>query len=193
MITACVYSELSLHEKLGMFNTLNRNYLVFLLFLYVHHLFITNILYFIKFMNHFNEPVMNIIINVSLKKGIKIMFIPTLFQRSLKFAINKICCIAFFKIIDRPEVSSNTTQLQLIEGHNCTLECKVTAANPYSSITWKWFRTDIPNTVLYNRSTYTIHSIKRDKSGSYSCTASNSIGQSKAVEIYLDVQCKFFL
>ena len=94
---------------------------------------------------------------------------------------------------DKPEVRSNTTNpYKVIEEHTATFVCILTAANPNTGIMWKWIKTDSPNTALYSgpSSNYTISNVQRDKRGSYSCTATNSVGTSEAVTIDVDVQCK---
>lgn len=89
--------------------------------------------------------------------------------------------------------SSVSSPYRVIEGQTAVLGCTVTDANPYTSILWKWFRTDSLTDLLYNGPRFVIHKIQRDRSGSYSCTASNFIGTSEAANAYLDVQCKYFL
>lgn len=89
--------------------------------------------------------------------------------------------------------SSVSSPYRVIEGQTAVLGCTVTDANPYTSILWKWFRTDSLTDLLYNGSRFVIHKIQRDRSGSYRCTASNFIGTSEAANAYLDVQCKYFL
>ncbi|XP_052720144.1 carcinoembryonic antigen-related cell adhesion molecule 5-like isoform X4 [Crassostrea angulata] len=78
----------------------------------------------------------------------------------------------------------------VIEGQKATLECLVTAANPNTSIIWRWFKTDSPSKVLYNGSIYHVHDIQRNMSGLYNCTASNSVGTAEAVTIAVDVLYK---
>lgn len=89
--------------------------------------------------------------------------------------------------------SSASSPYRVIEGQTAVLGCTVTDANPNTSILWKWFKADSLTDVLYNGSRFVIHKIQKDRSGSYSCTASNSVGTSEAVDAYLDVQCKYFL
>ena len=94
-------------------------------------------------------------------------------------------------LTDKPEVrSSITNPYKVIEEHKATLVCILTAANPNTGFTWKWIKTDSPNTPLHNGPNYTIPNIQREKRGSYSCTATNSVGTSEAVTIDVDVQCK---
>uniref|UniRef100_A0A8W8NFL9 Hemicentin-1 n=1 Tax=Magallana gigas TaxID=29159 RepID=A0A8W8NFL9_MAGGI len=91
----------------------------------------------------------------------------------------------------RPDLTANTpSPYKVIEGEAATLKCRVTAANPNSSITWSWYKTDNPSNVLYNGSTLSIQHIQRDRSGLYHCTASNSVGTSLPVNTLLDVQYK---
>ena len=87
--------------------------------------------------------------------------------------------------------STLPSPFKVIEGQTATLECTVTAANPNTGITWKWFKTDSPNNVLHNEPNYTIPNIQRGRSGSYSCTASNTVGTSEAATVYVNVQCKW--
>ena len=90
-------------------------------------------------------------------------------------------------------MESNTPNpYRVIEGQTATLICTITTANPNTIITWRWIKTDRQATVLHNGPTYTILSIQRGSSGSYSCTASNSVGTSDAATILLDVQCMHF-
>lgn len=91
----------------------------------------------------------------------------------------------------KPEVTSSIPSPYIVtEGHTASLECRVTAANPSSSIVWRWYKTDNPSNVLHNGSTYTIQHVERNRSGSYNCTAINSVGTSFPANIYLDVQYK---
>lgn len=89
-------------------------------------------------------------------------------------------------------ISGTTNPYRVVEGATATLECRVTAANPNSSITWRWYNTENPSTVLQNGPTLSFPNIHRNRSGSYRCTASNSVGTSFAVSNYLDVQCEYF-
>ncbi|XP_061194993.1 MAM domain-containing glycosylphosphatidylinositol anchor protein 1-like [Saccostrea echinata] len=68
------------------------------------------------------------------------------------------------------------------------MTCTVTAANPDTDIRWIWIKTDSPSNVLHTRSTYTIPNIQRERSGTYSCRADNSIGVSSPATIQVDVQ-----
>lgn len=77
------------------------------------------------------------------------------------------------------------------EGETATLECEVAAANPNTSITWKWFNASSLNDVFFNGPKYVIPNIQRNQSGSYSCTANNSIGSSEAITINMDILCKY--
>lgn len=91
---------------------------------------------------------------------------------------------------DRPEVISRVSGLySVVEGQTAALKCVLIGANPNTSITWRWFRTDRPYDDLYYGPNYIISNIQRDMSGSYNCTASNSVGTSEAGIINVDVQC----
>lgn len=94
-------------------------------------------------------------------------------------------------MIDKPDV---ITRMQgpysVIEGQRATLECLVIAANPKTSIIWRWFKTDSPSNVLYIGPIYHVHDIQRNMSGSYSCTAINSVGKAVAVTIAVNVLCE---
>ena len=95
-------------------------------------------------------------------------------------------------LIDKPEVKYNTSSpYSVIEGETATLMCTVTDANPNTHITWRWIKTDSPNMVLHNGPNYTISNIQRGRSGSYNCTASNTVGTSEPATINVDVQCKY--
>lgn len=97
-------------------------------------------------------------------------------------------------MIDKPEVTSSTlSPYKVTEGKTATLGCILTDANPNTSIVWKWFKTDSSSIVLYDGPIFKIANIQRDKSGSYSCTAGNSVGTSVAVTIYVDVQCECYI
>lgn len=101
---------------------------------------------------------------------------------------------SIFVLIVKPEVTSLTPNpYRVLEEQTATLSCVVLDANPNTSIAWRWFRAESPHNVLYNGSTYTIPSIQRTMSGSYSCIASNSVGKSEAVSILVDVLCKCLL
>ncbi|XP_061194992.1 B-cell receptor CD22-like [Saccostrea echinata] len=90
----------------------------------------------------------------------------------------------------RPEVNLTTilSPYRIVEGQTATMTCTLTAANPNSDIRWSWIKTDSPSNVLHTRSTYTIPNIQRERSGTYSCRADNSIGVSSPATIQVDVQ-----
>lgn len=95
-------------------------------------------------------------------------------------------------LIDIPEVTSSTPSHYIVtEGQMATLKCTLIDANPRTNITWKWFKTDSLTGILHNGPTFNISNIHRDKSGSYNCTAGNSVGISIAATIEVDVQCKY--
>lgn len=96
-----------------------------------------------------------------------------------------------YVFIDKPDVITRMpSPYRVIEGQKATLECLVTAANPNTSIIWRWFKTDSPSNVLYNGSICHVHDIQRNMSGLYNCTASNSVGTAEAVTITVDVLCE---
>lgn len=78
----------------------------------------------------------------------------------------------------------------VVEGQTVALLCAVIDANPITNITWRWFRTDRPYDGLFFGPNYTISNIQRNMSGSYNCTARNSVGTSEADVIKVDVQCE---
>ena len=93
--------------------------------------------------------------------------------------------------VDKPDVRSSPSSLYRVrEGETATLSCTVTDANPNTGITWRWFRIDSPNNVLHNGPSYILPNIQRGRSGSHSCTASNTIGTSEAATVNVNVQCK---
>jgi hypothetical protein len=93
---------------------------------------------------------------------------------------------------DKPEVTISTASpYQVEEKRTATMVCSVSDANPNTDITWRWVKTDSPSNVLHSETTYTIYNIQRAASGTYSCTASNSIGTSIPVTVEVDVQCKY--
>lgn len=89
--------------------------------------------------------------------------------------------------------SGTSNPYRVREGETATLMCTVTDANPNNNITWRWFQTDRLDTNLNNGHTYTIPNIQRERSGSYSCTASNNAGTSDPASIIVDVQCMYFI
>lgn len=80
-----------------------------------------------------------------------------------------------------------------MEGQTAILKCRKTAANPDTILTWKWFNTASPSNILHHGPNFTIFNIQRNKSGSYNCTAENSVGTSEAIKIDVDVLCKYFI
>ena len=101
------------------------------------------------------------------------------------------CSFEEFLFLDKPEIRSiPLSSHEVLEGQTATLRCALTDANPNTNIKWRWIKTDNPHTVIHIEPNYTIHDIPRVRSGSYNCTASNTVGTSKAVTIDVDVQCK---
>lgn len=95
-------------------------------------------------------------------------------------------------MIVKPEIKSLTpSPYRVIEGRRASLECSVMTANPNTNITWRWFKTDRPEHALHTGPNYTIQNVGRMESGTYNCTASNSVGFSVPVKVDLDVQCKY--
>lgn len=95
-------------------------------------------------------------------------------------------------MIDKPEIKSLTpSPYRVIEGRRASLECSVMTANPNTNITWRWIKTDRPEHALHTGPNYTIQNVTRMESGTYNCTASNSVGISVPVKVDLDVQCKY--
>lgn len=87
--------------------------------------------------------------------------------------------------------SITTSHYSVIEGQNATLECALKAANPNTSIIWRWFRTGSLSDTLSFGSTFKIFNILRNNSGSYNCAARNFVGTSIAATIEVDVLCKY--
>ena len=95
---------------------------------------------------------------------------------------------------DVPEIiSSPGNPYNVREEETATLVCRVTDANPSINISWRWYKADRPETILHNGPNYTIANITRGRSGSYSCTASNTVGTSEPATVNMNVQCNFFL
>lgn len=105
-----------------------------------------------------------------------------------QYFIHKCYCV----LTDKPEIKSITQNpYKVSEGNTAVLQCALTAANPITNIIWEWVKNDGPATVLSQTSNYTIsYSIQRTMSGSYNCTAMNTVGTSAATVIKVDVQCK---
>ena len=93
-------------------------------------------------------------------------------------------------LTDKPEVKSNTSPDAVNEGQTATLMCTLINANPNTSITGRWIKTDSPSTVLHTGPYITIPNIQRGRSGSYNCLATNTVGTSEPATIYVNVQCK---
>eukprot|EP00105_Crassostrea_gigas_P033721 XP_011457195.1 PREDICTED: B-cell receptor CD22 [Crassostrea gigas] len=96
-------------------------------------------------------------------------------------------------VLYRPVVASNvSSSYKVLEGTTAVLRCAVIAANPNTGIMWRWFRTETPIDFefLSYIPIFTISHIHRNMSGSYNCSASNSVGTSEAAVITVDVQYK---
>ena len=78
----------------------------------------------------------------------------------------------------------------MVEGGNLTLQCKVTAANPKSNITW--YSVTVNNTVLSYGVNLTFSRISRSDAGQWDyCVVGNGIDQAVTSRIStIDVQCK---
>lgn len=92
-------------------------------------------------------------------------------------------------VIDKPEIKTRSTYT-VEEGDTVELNCIVSAANPNTSIVWRWVNIGNPSNSLSNTSTYRISNIQRNRSGTYSCNATNSVGSS-AVTLVVNVQCRY--
>ena len=116
-----------------------------------------------------------------------------LHKHAFTCVIKNLTNVDTFNILDtdKPEVRPTLLNpYKVREGETVTLLCTLTAANPNTGITWKWIKTENPNTVLHNETFYTISNIKRESVGSYNCTASNILGTSKPALVEVDVLCK---
>ncbi|XP_078334124.1 kin of IRRE-like protein 3 isoform X2 [Crassostrea virginica] len=87
----------------------------------------------------------------------------------------------------KPEIRTTPSPYRVKVGEIATLVCTITVANPSRGIMWKWIKTGSANTVLHNESTFTMTNIQRGRSGTYNCTASNTVGTSEAATIDVDV------
>ncbi|XP_078334163.1 neural cell adhesion molecule 1-like isoform X2 [Crassostrea virginica] len=97
----------------------------------------------------------------------------------------------FSRLKNKPEVRHlSPNPNRVLEGQTATLVCTVIDANTNTSIKWTWIKANSPNTVLHNGPNYTIPNIQRERSGSYSCIASNAVGTSEPATIQVDVQYK---
>lgn len=92
----------------------------------------------------------------------------------------------------KPDVTSiGPSSFSVKENETATLKCTLNDANPSFNITWRWFDINFPNINLDSRGpTYVINYITRSMSGSYGCTARNSVGESKEATINVSVQYK---
>lgn len=79
---------------------------------------------------------------------------------------------------------------KIVEGSTVNIMCTIKEANPNSDIKWQWLIND--TNIDNDGPNYTVSYIQRDKSGTYSCKASNSVGTSVAASTIVDVQCKYF-
>lgn len=82
---------------------------------------------------------------------------------------------------------------RVIEGQEAALECKVLDANPNASITWKWTKVSSNTNAFNDGPIFKISNVMRNSTGSYNCSAKNSIGISVGATITIDVQCKYIL
>ena len=87
---------------------------------------------------------------------------------------------------------SQPSPYRIKEGQTATLICSVTDANPNTSIKWRWIKLDSPNMELHNGPSYKIPNTQRGASGTYVCTASNTVGTSEGENVVVDVQCMYF-
>ena len=71
------------------------------------------------------------------------------------------------------------------EGRNVTKECSVTAGTPLLNYFWKNVKTGQVTT----EKRLTIINIRRNQSGEYRCTASNTCGN-ESTRMFIDVHCK---
>nr|XP_022317747.1 hemicentin-2-like [Crassostrea virginica] len=94
-------------------------------------------------------------------------------------------------VMYKPEVRcSLPSPYRIQEERTATLICTVTDANPNTSITWRWNKQDNLNVDLHDGPAYTIPNIQRKRSGTYVCTASNTVGTSEGESVVVDVQYK---
>ena len=93
-------------------------------------------------------------------------------------------------------ISASSTD-PLIEGRDSlTLDCDVDS-NPPPSISWyKDVQKGAENTIqslqeIGSGREFTIDTVSRHDAGTYTCIATNRIGESAKRDIIIDVQCKF--
>ena len=101
-----------------------------------------------------------------------------------------------YSVVPNVTISASSTA-PLIEGRDTLeLDCDVDA-NPPPSITWyKDVQKGSENTVqslqeIGTGREFTIDTVSRHDAGTYTCIATNLIGESAKKDIFIDVQCKF--
>ena len=84
-----------------------------------------------------------------------------------------------------PVVVEQIQNVTVEEGRNVTKECSVTAGTPPLNYFWKNVKTGQVTT----EKRLTIINIRRNQSGKYRCTASNTCGN-ESTRMFIDVHCK---
>lgn len=79
----------------------------------------------------------------------------------------------------------------IVKGKTLNITCTIIEANPDTNIAWQWRIND--TNVNVTGPNYIVSNVQRDKSGTYSCEARNSVGTSVAALTIVDVQCKFIV
>lgn len=93
-----------------------------------------------------------------------------------------------FYVADPPEVQlKGLLSHDLEEGKTLTLTCQ-TDANPPATVVWQRSGS---HDISSSSDKLQFISIKRYDSGTYTCTARNSVGNSRPESVTLDVKCKY--
>ncbi|KAH9361377.1 hypothetical protein HPB48_005226 [Haemaphysalis longicornis] len=121
-----------------------------------------------------------------------------LFVYQCSFITFPLCIFHCPKLVaDKPKVQltlgSHPRRWNIVEGHDLYLECRVDANPRITDVVWRLDGRDLlpGRHVIMSNQSLVLQRVHRDSSGSYTCVASNRIGETESEPLKITVKRRF--
>lgn len=139
----------------------------------------------VQFSSFFNKPKRNMLgenyIFQSSKVFISVAYVTKRQRNSESFPVDA----PEVEVKIRGEQPGGSRNIQ--EGNSITLECSVKRSNPQPTI-FTWLKNGRNFGMMHS---HVFNAIRKNDTGSYTCTAQNQIGSKESEPYHLQVHCKF--